>query len=132
MLAMQSCPLLQVVQAFATDAAHVARDTLQINLDFSFESLRDFDELLDRYVPYYTEIAQQMPEFPFPAEMWGSYIGEVLRRKCGGEWIQRSTGTYPELVVKGRRVSPSAAVAQWFESSGGSRVSKFVEEIVAP
>jgi hypothetical protein len=71
-------------------AGDSARDTLQINLDFSFESLRDFDELLNRYLPHYTCAARLVAlgdapemegEFPFPAEMWGSYIGEVLRRK---------------------------------------------------
>jgi hypothetical protein len=129
-----------MVQAYATDAAHAARDTLQINLDFSFESLRNFDEVLNRYLPHYTYAAQLValgdaPElegkFPFPAQMWGSYIGEVLRRNWGGEWVQLAPDAYPELLVKGRRVSPSAAVSQWFESSGAASVSKFVEDIAA-
>jgi hypothetical protein len=122
------------------DAAHAARDTLGIDLDFSFESLGDFDEVLNRYLPHYTEVAQQValgaaPEmegkFPFPTEMWGSYVGEVLRRKWGGEWVQATQGAYPELLVRGRRVSPSAAVAKWFESSGAASVSKFVDGISA-
>jgi hypothetical protein len=145
---MQSCPLLQVVQAFAIDATNTARDTLHINLDFSFESLCGFDELLLRYLPYYTEVAQHYTDvaqqvatggapgiiegqFHFPAQMWGSYIGEVLRRKWGGEWVQVAPGAYPELILKGRQISPSAAVAQWFESCGAASLSTFVEEIDA-
>ena len=96
-------------------------------MDFSFESLRDIDELLNRYLPHYT-YASHLVALGDAPEMGGSYIGEVLRRKWGGEWVQVTPDGYPELLVRGRRVSPSSAVAQWFESSGAS-VSKFVEDI---
>ena len=74
-------------------------------------------------------LTEEQPRFP--AQMRGCYIGELLRRKWGGEWIQLSPNTYPELIVKGRQVSPSGTVAESFESSGASSVLKFVEEITA-
>jgi hypothetical protein len=131
---MQDCPPLLVAQAFAIDATNVAWGLLGVTLDFSLESLRDFDELLESYRPHYSGITRQMAsevQFPFPAEMWGSYVGEVLRRKWGGEWVPAALGPHAELVVKGRRVSPITVIARWFESSGAVSVSQFVQEIEA-
>jgi hypothetical protein len=89
---------------------------------------------LERYRPHYSAITQQMAsevQFQFPAEMWGSYVGEVMRRKWGGEWVQAALAPHAELVVKGRRVSPITVIARWFESSGAVSVSRFVQEIEA-
>ena len=132
-----------MAQAYAADAAHAARDCLQITLDYSIESLRSFDQLLERYRPIWAECAEAVAEgkvdgpmidgFPFPSAMWGYYVGEVLRRKCGGEWVQ-SDKPNPygslELLVKGRRVSPVDAVTQWFETSGAVSVWTFCEKII--
>src|SRR5205085_11235984 len=82
-------PPCQIAEASAIDAANVARGILRISLDYSLESLLTFDDLLRRYLPHYRADVRQLRgkfQFPFPAAMWGSYVGEVLRRNFGGEW----------------------------------------------
>src|SRR5947208_2130549 len=130
-----NCPPQQVAEASAIDAANVARGILGIALDYSLESLLTFDDLLRRYLPHYRADARQLRgnfQFPFPAEMWGSYVGEVLRRNFGGEWEAPVPGGDPELVLHGRRVSPIAAVERGYETGGTATVADFVEEVEAP
>jgi hypothetical protein len=129
------CPPQQIAEASAIDAANVARGTLGVALDFSLESLLTFDDLLRRYLRHYRADARQLRgsfQFPFPAAMWGSYVGEVLRRRFGGEWVIAAPGANPELVLHGRRVSPIAAIARWYETGGEASVAEFVEEVESP
>jgi hypothetical protein len=129
------CPPQEIADASAADAVNVARGILGVALDFSLESLVMFDDLLRRYLRHYRADARQLPgnfQFPFPAAMWGSYIGEVLRRRFGGEWVIAAPGANPELVLHGRRVSPIAAVTRWYETGGEASVAEFVEEVESP
>jgi hypothetical protein len=59
------------------------------NADFSFESLRE----VDRYIDDNTTDGEPRPDTllalkPVPVALsLGSYLGEVIRRKTGGEWV---------------------------------------------
>jgi hypothetical protein len=55
---MYNCALLQVAKAFAINATDVARG-MDIALDFSIQSLRGFDRLLESYLPAYLEVEKE-------------------------------------------------------------------------
>ena len=55
---MYDCALQQVAEAFAIDATNVARG-MGIALDFSIQSLRGFDRLLESYLPAYLEVEKE-------------------------------------------------------------------------
>jgi hypothetical protein len=76
----------EIALAYAEDAVDIAARNFGICLDWSESSIRLVERMLE-------ELHNQMPEaqpdeetiLTF-AKMFGSYIGEVLRRHHGGEW----------------------------------------------
>jgi len=60
--------------------AAVARSDFQQKLDFTSESIDGLDEILVR--------VGESPELDldFEVRLWGSYLGEVLRRRYAGTW----------------------------------------------
>lgn len=98
---------------YAQQAVVLARD-FNTRLDYGENSLMELETILDR-------LAREMPENQ-PADedvsevckVWGSYLGEVVRKRFGGEW---SIETYPgkqfatlTLTVKGNKLFPSMKV----------------------
>jgi hypothetical protein len=55
---MYDCALQHVAKAFAIDTTNVARG-MGIALDFSIQSLRGFDRLLESYLPAYLEVEKE-------------------------------------------------------------------------
>lgn len=78
-------------------------------LDYSENSLLHLEELLGRLSP--APEAEEMSEI---CKIWGSYLGEVVRRRFGGEW---SIETYPgkdfatmTLNVGGSKIFPTMKI----------------------
>ena len=99
-----------MMEVFAIDAVHAARSSHGFDLDYSSDSLRDLDQILER-----AHKTLRMPEdmfFAFP-DMWGGYLGEVIRRKWGGQWLIPSDGPFKDqisLAVRGETISPPMQV----------------------
>lgn len=98
----------EMAKAYAESAVKTARDS-HVVLDYSEESLKQLESILER-----------LAEGPQPAgleeacKMWGSYLGEVVRRRFGGEW---TIETYPgkpfatlTLTVSGNKLFPTMKV----------------------
>src|SRR5215471_18467662 len=80
-----------MVHTYAEQAVLLARE-FHAQLDFSENSLMEVEAVL-------AQLAREMPTDKPSAEdvseickVWGSYLGEVVRRRFGGEW---SIETYP-------------------------------------
>ncbi len=75
-----------MMQGYARAAAELASAQFKRQLDFSGESLDGLDEIL--------VMLCESPEFDldFEVRLWGSYLGEVLRRRYAGSWEMT---TYP-------------------------------------
>lgn len=78
--------IAEIAEAYALDAIDAAMDNFQITLSFSEDSIREVETILSR-------LHDQLPVVRPPADtiwtfakMFGSYIGEVLRRHHGGAW----------------------------------------------
>lgn len=93
-----------MMEGYARAAADCAEREFQHKLDFSSESIEHLDEILVR--------VGESPELDldFQVRLWGSYLGEVLRRRYTGSWemTQYPGGAVavPAVDVRGSRLFP--------------------------
>ena len=99
--------------AYAEQAVLIARE-FNTKLDYSENSLMELEAII-------SQLALELPAGGAPGDelaemckMWGSYLGEVVRRRFGGDW---SIDTYPgkqfatlTLTVAGNKLFPSMKV----------------------
>lgn len=98
----------EMAGVYADQAVKAALD-LNTHLDFSENSLLELEELLSRLSS--STASAEMDE---SCKLWGCYLGEVVRRRFGGEW---SIETYPgkdfatlTLSVGGAKLFPSMKI----------------------
>jgi hypothetical protein len=94
--------LAAMMTAYAEEAVRLAWLDHRQRLDLSDSSVEVLDQILD---------GQAAEDLEFQARLWGSYFGEVIRRRFGGEWelTQHPGGgasAVPTLVVRGARLYP--------------------------
>jgi hypothetical protein len=93
-----------MMEGYAQAAAEVGRDEFRRDLDFSSSSIEELDEIL--------VLLGESPELDidFEVRLWGSYLGEVLRRRYAGNWemTQYPGGdmAVPAVEVRGSRLFP--------------------------
>jgi hypothetical protein len=113
--------------AYAEQAVAAARK-FHSHLDYSENSLMELETILAR-------LADQMPveDVSETCKIWGSYLGEVVRRKFGGEW---SIETYPgkqfatlTLNVNGNKLFPSIKVHRRLTEGDGDNVWAFYKMV---
>ena len=92
------------MEGYAQGAVDLARGTFQQNLDFTSDSVDALDEVL--------VLVGESPELDldFEVRLWGSYLGEVLRRRYAGSWEMTQypggTAAVPAVDVRGSRLFP--------------------------
>lgn len=90
-----------MMQAYAGQAVRVAWGDHRTRLDMSVSSIESLDAILQ---------GQRAEDLDFQTRLWGSYFGEVLRGRFGGEWelTQYPGGAValPTLMVQGSRLYP--------------------------
>lgn len=93
-----------MMEAYARAAAEQARSEFERKLDFSSDSIDVLDEVV--------VLVGESPELDvdFEVRLWGSYLGEVLRRRYAGTWemTQYPGGAVavPAVDVRGSRLFP--------------------------
>lgn len=103
-----------MMESYARAAADLAQSQFKRKLDFSAESVDGLDEIL--------VIIGESPELDldFEVRLWGSYLGEVLRRRYAGMWeltpypgdLPNASGksagpvAVPAIEIRGSRVFP--------------------------
>ncbi len=98
--------------SYAEQAVVIARE-FNTTLDYSENSLMELEAIV-------AQLALDLPngapaeELTEMCKMWGSYFGEVVRRRFGGDW---SIDTYPgkqfatlTLTIAGNKLFPSMKV----------------------
>ena len=116
--------------AYAEQAVQKARE-FNTQLDYSENSLIEVEVIL-------AELARQVLEDDAVGEtckMWGSYLGEVVRRRFGGEW---SVETYPgkqfatlTLSIGGNKLFPTMKVHRRLTQGEDDNVWSFYKMIKA-
>jgi hypothetical protein len=100
-----SFPDLEAMMAgYARAAADLASSQFKQKLDFSAESIDSLDDIL--------VLVSESPEMDldFEVRLWGSYLGEVLRRRYAGTWEMTQypggAAAVPAIEVRGSRLFP--------------------------
>ena len=93
-----------MMEGYARAAAERASSEFHQKLDFTSDSIDALDEIL--------VLVGESPELDldFEVRLWGSYLGEVLRRRYAGSWemTQYPGGavTVPAIEVRASRLFP--------------------------
>jgi hypothetical protein len=93
-----------MMDGYARAAAELGGREFKQKLDFSADSIDALDEIL--------VLVSESPELDldFEVRLWGSYLGEVLRRRYAGGWemTQYPGGVMavPAIEVRGSRLFP--------------------------
>lgn len=105
--------VIEMVDAYSEQAVKIARE-FNTRLDYSENSLMELEAIVAQLaldLPPGGPAAEELTEM---CKMWGSYFGEVVRRRFGGDW---SIETYPgkqfatlTLTITGSRLFPSMKV----------------------
>ena len=122
--------------AYAEQAVAAARQ-LEVQLDYSEESLQQVETILDRLQDPIPGGARGAASSATPSDaetedlckVWGGYLGEVVRRRWGGEWVLE---TYPggnfltvALSVRGGKVFPSLKIYRRLSQGAAESVWSF-------
>ncbi len=133
---MPDLDLSAMMQAYAEQAVAAARE-FQIELDYSEESLKQVENILERLDGPIARGAPGATASPSPSDvdteerckMWGGYLGEVVRRRWGGEWVLE---TYPggnvltvALSTPGGTVFPSMKIYRRLSQGAEENVWSF-------
>jgi hypothetical protein len=99
----------EAAQEAAQEAVRSIKKALKVELDFSEASINDVEKVL-AYLYENIKPGQEPTEEDLQgaALVWGAYIGEVLRRNYGGEWIVEN-GIFA-LHIANARIYPSSKV----------------------
>ena len=92
----------EMIRAYADEAVLVARQQHRVLLDYTPASVEALERLVD---------GQAAVDLDFQSRLWGSYFGEVLRRRWNGIWL---LATYPgsrEVAGEAGSVVPTLDVA---------------------
>jgi len=93
-----------MMDGYARAAAELGSETLGKTLDFTAETIDNLDEIL--------VLAGESPELDldFEVRLWGSYLGEVLRRRYNGSWEMTpypgGAVAVPSVEVRGSHLFP--------------------------
>src|SRR5579864_5331919 len=123
-----------MVTSYAEQAVVLARE-FHSQLDYSENSVMELESILNtlsREMPGSKPSDEDVSEI---CKVWGSYLGEVVRRRFGGEW---SIETYPgkqfatlTLSVNGSRLFPSIKVHRRLTEGEGDNVWEFYRMVKA-
>ena len=110
---MEQKDISAMMRALADEAVKMGREGFETELDFSEASLQKVEQIL-------SQLSKEMPEnagetdIDEMSKVWGGYLGEVMRRRWGGEW---TIDYYPggqyliiTLNVNGSKLFPSMKV----------------------
>ncbi|HEY1648977.1 MAG TPA: hypothetical protein VGF96_13430 [Terracidiphilus sp.] len=93
-----------MMEGYAQAAISLGASDFEQKLDFSSESIDALDEIL--------VLVGESPELDldFEVRLWGSYLGEVLRRRYAGSWEMTvypgGATAVPSVDVRGSRLFP--------------------------
>ncbi len=93
-----------MMEGYARAAADLGTKTFHQPLDFTADSIDALDEVL--------VLIGESPELDldFEVRLWGSYLGEIIRRRYAGTWEMTpypgGAVSVPAIEVRGSRVFP--------------------------
>jgi len=98
------------MQQLAEYAVHVAAEKFGKPLDYTENSLENLEALLQQAYEQNSSHVVSEEAMQKTARVWGSYLGEMVRRTWGGEWVENGTDIH--LIINGKSHSPIRQVYQ--------------------
>jgi hypothetical protein len=116
-----------MIRAHADEAVLVARQQHRVLFDYTPASVGLLEHLLD---------GQAAVDLDFQSRLWGSYFGEVLRRRWNGLWLLapypgshespgKADSVIPTLDVAGSRLWPTMKVYRRLTLGPAENISTF-------
>ncbi|HEY6270549.1 MAG TPA: hypothetical protein VIX19_00995 [Terriglobales bacterium] len=116
-----------MTSAYAEQAVAAARE-FHAHFDYSEKSLRELESILSKLAK-----APSAGDLTEVCKMWGSYLGEVVRRRFGGDW---SIETYPgkpfatlTLNVGGNKLFPTMKIHRRLTQGSEDNIWVFYEMV---
>ena len=123
-----------MVRAYSQAAVELARE-FKATLDYTENSVMEVEAILAQFTQ---ELASGQPpadEMDEMCKLWGCYLGEVVRRRFGGEW---GIETYPgkqfatlTLNVGGNKLFPSMKIHRRLTEGDNDNVWTFYKMVKA-
>lgn len=116
------------MEGYSQAAVELAGTEFERELDFTSESVDVLDEIL--------VLVSESPDkdIDFEVRLWGSYLGEVLRRRYAGGWemTQYPGGTVavPAVDVRGSRLFPLMKVYRRLTAGEEEDLASFYAMVV--
>jgi hypothetical protein len=116
-----------MMAAYAAAAVKVASEEYRQRLDYDSESMVAFEAVL-------AELAEK-PEldYDFEVKLWGSYLGEVLRRRYAGTWEMTQypggVAAVPAVEVRGSRLFPLMKVYRRITMGDAESIAAFFDMV---
>ena len=111
-----------MIAAYAAEAVRVASAAHQVKLDFSLASIARLERILSD---------QNAVDLEYQTRTWGSYFGEVLRQKWGGEWslsqYPNAVAAVPTLEIQGSKLYPLMKVYRRLTMGESESLPAFLE-----
>jgi len=130
----------QLMAEYAQDAVETAHDKFQIDLDYTLESVDLLDVILEAQFAAmptgWQLLYRRRPskrKLRTLSKMWGGYLGEVLRRQWGGQWMAPEDGPFKgglTLLVQGTMLSPVAHVHRQLVNGSEASVAAYVASLI--
>lgn len=120
-----------MIRAYADEAVVIAKGRHRRHLDYAPSSIGTLEGLLEE---------QAAVDLDFQSRLWGSYFGEVLRRRWDGHWLLapypgQTDSAVPTLDVRGSRLWPTMKVFRRLTMGPAESLSSFyamVEQRLGP
>lgn len=116
-----------MMAAYAAAAVDVAREDFRQRLDYSAESMVAFEAVL-------SELAEKQElDYDYEVKLWGSYLGEVLRRRYAGGWEMTpypgGVAAVPAVEVRGSRLFPLMKVYRRVTMGDAESIAAFFDMV---
>jgi hypothetical protein len=117
--------LTAMMSAYAEEAVRVAWTDHRQRLDFSESSVDLLEGIL---------AGQSTEDLEFQTRLWGSYFGEVILKRFGGEWeLSQYPGggvsLVPTLLIRGSRLYPLVKVYRRLTMGQSEDLSAFFKMV---
>jgi hypothetical protein len=114
-----------MMSAYAEEAIRVAWSDHRQRLDLGESSIELLEQILE---------GQSADDLEFQTRLWGSYFGEVIRRRFSGEWeLSQYPGggvsLVPTLLIRGSRLYPLIKVYRRLTLGEAENLSTFYKMV---
>lgn len=116
-----------MMAAYAAAAVTLAREEFRQRLDYNSGSMVAFEAVL-------SELADKSElDYDYVVKLWGSYLGEVLRRRYAGTWEMTlypgGVAAVPAVEVRGSRLFPLMKVYRRITMGDAESIAAFFDMV---